>query len=235
MAVRPGRRWASDRGRASSSAIFNRTPIVASWICRAGRATLSPTPRFTRRKGEIMKRSLLVLVGLALVGGSLWAASVASSAPVTRTEAMAPGLLSLPRATPAGQTSTVRSHRVALAAARPLDDALRSGALAQGGDGCTGGTRGHGLERRPQRLGHARREPSSADVRRLPDRDGHSAPARASDRSRSRSRSWHRSRRARTPGAGRCSIAREVSATGSGSVTSTRTRCSRSTSSTTRS
>ena len=105
MAVRPGRRWASDQGRASSSAIFNRTPIVASWICRAGRATLSPTPRFTRRKGEIMKRSLLVLVGLALVGGSLWAASVASSAPVTRTEAMAPGLLSLPRATPAGQTS----------------------------------------------------------------------------------------------------------------------------------
>ena len=53
-----------------------------------------------------MKRSLLVLVGLALVGGSLWAASVASSAPVIRTEAMAPGLLSLPRATPAGQTST---------------------------------------------------------------------------------------------------------------------------------
>ena len=52
-----------------------------------------------------MKRSLLVLVGLALVGGSLWAASVASSAPVIRTEAMAPGLLSLPRATPAGQTS----------------------------------------------------------------------------------------------------------------------------------
>jgi hypothetical protein len=60
---------------------------------------------FTRRKGEIMKRSLLVLVGLALVGVSLWAASVASSAPVIRTEAMAPGLLSLPRATPAGQTS----------------------------------------------------------------------------------------------------------------------------------
>ena len=64
------------------------------------------TTTFTRRKGEIMKRSLLVLVGLALVGGSLWAASVASSAPVIRTEAMAPGLLSLPRATPAGQTST---------------------------------------------------------------------------------------------------------------------------------
>ena len=63
------------------------------------------TTTFTRRKGEIMKRSLLVLVGLALVGGSLWAASVASSAPVIRTEAMAPGLLSLPRATPAGQTS----------------------------------------------------------------------------------------------------------------------------------
>ena len=53
-----------------------------------------------------MKRSLLVLVGLALVGGSLWAASAGSSAPVTRTEAAEPGLLSLPRTTPAGQTST---------------------------------------------------------------------------------------------------------------------------------
>ena len=46
MAVRPGRRWASDQARrASSSAIFNRTPIVASWICRAARATLSSRPR----------------------------------------------------------------------------------------------------------------------------------------------------------------------------------------------
>ena len=93
-----------------------------------------------------MKRSLLVLVGLALVGGSLWAASVASSAPVIRTEAMAPGLLSLPRTTPAGQTSMYghiaslsRQHGRWLMRFDP-------GAPAQGGDGCTGGPRGHGLE-----------------------------------------------------------------------------------------
>jgi hypothetical protein len=60
-----------------------------------------------------MKRPLLILVALALVGGSLFAASAASSAPASRSESASPGLLRLPRATPAGQTSTY-GHIVSL-------------------------------------------------------------------------------------------------------------------------
>ena len=53
-----------------------------------------------------MKRSFLALTALCLVGGSLFAASSASSAPACGSDSTSPSLLRLPRATPAGQTTT---------------------------------------------------------------------------------------------------------------------------------
>jgi len=58
------------------------------------------------RRENIMNRSQLILVALALVAGSLLSAVAASSAPASGSANAAPTLLSLPRATPAGQTST---------------------------------------------------------------------------------------------------------------------------------
>jgi len=60
-----------------------------------------------------MNRSFLVFVALALIAGSLLAASVASSAPASGSASASPELLLLPRATPAGQTSTF-GHIVSL-------------------------------------------------------------------------------------------------------------------------
>jgi hypothetical protein len=53
-----------------------------------------------------MNRSQLILVALALVAGSLLSAVAASSAPASGSSNSSPTLLRLPRATPAGQTSS---------------------------------------------------------------------------------------------------------------------------------
>jgi hypothetical protein len=58
------------------------------------------------RRENIVKRSQLILVALALVGGALLSAVAASSAPASGSASAAPTLLRLPRATPAGQTTT---------------------------------------------------------------------------------------------------------------------------------
>ena len=219
---------------ASSSVIFNRTPWSRRWICRAGRRDPLSDATYHSKEGRdhgtLADRARLVSHSS---GGSLWLRPPRRAPRVTRTEAMARGLLSLPRTTSAGQTS-LYGHIASLSRQRGRWlDVLRSRAPTEGAtatqaafedmvpsdvpnDSVT-------LDESHRLLTYVCLPTATVTVllQGLRPIEIRSELAQISQ--------------GKNPRTERCSIAREVSATGSESATRTRTRCSRSTSSITRS